>query len=91
MENKKIPVRMCIVCRKRMPKENLIRIVKNKENQIFIDYSFKAEGRGAYTCKNKDCLLKLEKKRMLNKNFKCEVSNEIYKKLKGDCDTLDKN
>ncbi|MDD2445530.1 MAG: YlxR family protein [Clostridia bacterium] len=89
METKKIPVRMCLVCRKRMPKENLIRIVKNKDDKIFIDKSFKAEGRGAYVCKDKECLLKLEKKHILNKNFKCEISNEIYQKLKGEYDTLD--
>lgn len=87
--NKKNPERMCIVCRTRMPKKLLIRVTKNKNNQISIDKTFKAEGRGAYVCRNADCITKLAKTRRLNKHFKCEVSNEIYEKLKGELDILD--
>jgi len=72
-----------------MPKKFLIRITKNKANQISIDETYKAEGRGAYVCRNGDCLSKLAKTRRLNKHFKCEISNEIYEKLKGECKTLD--
>lgn len=87
--NKKIPERMCIVCRNRMPKKFLIRVTKNKDNQISIDKTFKATGRGAYVCKESECLLKLAKTRRLNKHFKCEVPKEIYEKIKGELDTLD--
>lgn len=81
---KKIPIRMCLSCRKRFPKKDLIRIVKNKENQIFVDKTFKAHGRGAYICKDIGCFENLKKTHKLNKNFKCEIPIDIYEKLKGE-------
>ena len=42
--------RKCISCNKIGPKEEFIRIVKNKNGLINIDLSKKAEGRGAYIC-----------------------------------------
>ena len=71
-------LRMCIVCREHSDKKELLRIVKNKEGQIFVDKTGKANGRGAYICKSKECLNKLKKSRGLNGAFKCEVSDDVY-------------
>lgn len=71
-------LRMCIVCREHSDKKELLRIVKNKDGQIFVDKTGKANGRGAYICKSKECLNKLKKSRGLNKAFKCEVSDDVY-------------
>ena len=79
--NKKIPLRMCIVCKEMKPKKELIKIVKNKDGDIFIDNSYKANGRGAYLCRNKICLDKCIKQKSLNKNFKCEIPNNILEKI----------
>lgn len=76
--NKKLPQRMCIVCRNMFDKKQLIRIVKNKGGQFFVDTTGKLAGRGAYVCKNKDCLERIKKSKMLNKTFKCEVPQNIY-------------
>lgn len=73
--------RMCIVCRKMADKKELIRIVKNKEGEIFIDRTGKKNGRGAYICKDAECLKKLVKQKTLNKAFKTNISDEIYKSL----------
>ena len=80
----KIPERMCCVCRGRFEKTNLVRVVKNKNGDIFVDETFKAAGRGAYVCKNPLCLEKLEKTRALNRAFKCEVPKNIYSEIKGE-------
>lgn len=72
---------MCIVCREHSDKKELLRIVKNKEGQIFVDKQGKANGRGAYICKSKECLNKLKKSRGLNRAFKCEVSDDVYSKI----------
>ena len=80
----KIPVRMCCVCRGRFEKPDLVRVVKNKDGEIFIDKTFKAAGRGAYVCKCPECLQKLEKTRALNRAFKCEVPKSIYSEIKGE-------
>ena len=71
-------LRMCIVCREHSDKKELLRIVKNKDGQIFVDKTGKANGRGAYICKSKECLNKLKKLRGLNRAFKCEVSDDVY-------------
>lgn len=74
-------LRMCIVCRERSDKKELVRVVKNKDGEIFLDKTGKANGRGAYVCKSKECFDKLKKSRALNRAFKCEISLEIYEKL----------
>lgn len=79
---KKIPLRMCVSCREMKDKKELIRIVKNKENQIFVDPTFKANGRGAYLCNNIDCLEKGVKTKALNRAFKCEINEEVVENIK---------
>ena len=81
-KNKNVPMRMCVVCRKMTPKENLIRIVKTPENGIVFGNDKHVEGRGAYVCTSHDCIEKCIRKKTLNYVFKTEISDEIYSKLK---------
>ena len=82
MQNKpKEKIRMCIVCRAQSDKKTLLRIVKNKDGEIFVDKTGKANGRGAYVCKEKECYQKLCKQKALNRAFKCDVPQEIYQKI----------
>ncbi|MGN1201427.1 MAG: RNase P modulator RnpM [Candidatus Caccovivens sp.] len=81
MDKPKEKIRMCIVCRGQSDKKTLIRIVKNKEGNIFVDKTGKANGRGAYICKSKECFEKLRKSKALNRAFKCNVPEEVYEKL----------
>lgn len=81
MPTRKIPMRMCLSCREMKPKKELLRIVKNAEGTVFIDPTFKANGRGAYLCKSKECLQKCVKQKMLNKQFECQVDDSIYREL----------
>ena len=83
---KKIPQRKCIVCQDRDSKKELMRIVKNKEGEIFLDPSGRANGRGAYICKDSECL----KKAIKTKAFKVEVSDEVYEKLLAELESYDK-
>ena len=59
-------------------KRELLRVVKPKEGEIFIDPTGKANGRGAYICRTGDCFEKTKKKRQLEKSFKCSISPEVY-------------
>lgn len=79
---KKVPLRMCISCREMKDKKDLVRIVKNNENQIFIDKTNKANGRGAYICSNPECFDKCIKTKALNRAFKCEIKDEVLQELK---------
>lgn len=73
---------MCMACRENKPKEQLIRVVKQKSGAIFIDATGKADGRGAYVCNNSECLKLLQKKRGIERSFRCKVENLIYDDLK---------
>lgn len=81
MQKKKVPLRKCVGCNEQKPKKELIRIVRNKEGEMSVDFTGKAHGRGAYICPDKECLKKAEKKKSLNRAFGCEVNQEIFKKL----------
>ena len=71
------PVRKCVACQGRFPKGELLRIVKSKDGSIVLDTSGKADGRGAYLCKNTKCLELCIKKNRLSASMKCKVCDEI--------------
>ncbi len=75
---KKVPERRCIACNNSKPKKELLRIVKNKENEVSVDLTGKKAGRGAYVCNNIECLEKLKKSGILNKTFEMQVDDNIY-------------
>ena len=81
MQTKKIPLRTCIACKEEMPKRDMLRIVRNAEGEIRLDFSGKLPGRGAYICDKEACIVKLRKYRLLNKNFSCDVPEEIYLRI----------
>ena len=78
---KKIPLRTCMGCNEKKPKKEFVRIVKNKEGEIFIDRTGKADGRGAYICDSVECLEKLIKSKRLEKVFESKISDEVYSNL----------
>lgn len=82
MKNKKIPQRMCTGCMEMKPKKELIRVVKNKEGEVSIDLIGKKPGRGAYICRNAECLEKAFKTKRLEKNLEIKIDEEIYNRLK---------
>ncbi len=74
-----IPLRMCVVCRRHLPLAELIRVVADKESQTIVpDIHKKKFGRGAYICRNTDCISKAEKKRVLERHLKYPVSDGLY-------------
>ena len=77
MTTKKTPLRMCIACRQLFEKKQMLRVVRS-EDKIFLDFTSKASGRGAYVCDNPDCIKKMKKQRLLNKVFSSSVDDEIY-------------
>ena len=80
---KKKPQRTCMGCNEKKDKKDLIRIVKNKNNEISIDRTGKLDGRGAYICDNVNCLEKVIKSKRLERVLKANIDGEIYNKLRG--------
>ena len=79
------PERTCIVCRKKGDKLNFVKIVKNKDGSIAVEKDKKLDGRGAYICKNDECLKKCEKTKALNRVFKTNIPQNIYGDLVNEC------
>lgn len=80
---KNIPQRTCIGCNAKKDKKDFIRIVKDNQNNISIDRTGKANGRGAYICDNIECLEKAIKNKRIEKSFKMEIEESIYENLRG--------
>ena len=80
---KKIPTRTCTGCRQVKNKKDLIRVVRDKEGNVFVDVTGRQNGRGAYICPNEECLEKAEKNKGLEKTLKIsQISEEVYQQLK---------
>ncbi|HEO4472133.1 TPA: YlxR family protein [Streptococcus agalactiae] len=80
-KTKKIPLRKSVVSGEVIDKRDLLRIVKNKEGQVFIDPTGKQNGRGAYIKLDNDEAILAKKKRVFDRSFSMEVSDELYDEL----------
>lgn len=78
---KKIPMRTCIITKEKLPKKELIRVVRTPEGEIVIDEIGKANGRGAYLKKNIEVIKKAKNNKVLNRVLEVELPNSIYEKL----------
>ena len=79
---KKVPLRKCTGCGEMKNKKEMVRVIRDGEGGIFIDFTGKKNGRGAYICYSVECLEKAAKTKGLERTLKCPVSKEIYEKLK---------
>jgi predicted RNA-binding protein YlxR (DUF448 family) len=79
---KKLPQRTCIGCNSKKDKKELIRIVKNKNEEINVDLTGKMDGRGIYICKNEECLDKAIKNKRISRTFEMEIANSIYENIR---------
>lgn len=82
MKVKKIPMRMCTGCMQMKPKKELIRVVKSPEGDVSVDLTGKKSGRGAYICKDTECLEKAVKAKRLGRNLEVTIDETILNTLK---------
>lgn len=78
---RKVPLRKCIVTQEMKPKKELIRIVRNKEGEVFVDPTGKKNGRGAYISKNLETVESAKKTGILKRHLNAEVPDTIYEQL----------
>ena len=78
---KKIPLRRCVVTKEQLPKVELLRIVKNKENEVFVDLTGKANGRGAYIKKDVNVLKTAKDKKILERALEVQINEEVYEEI----------
>lgn len=81
MKVRKIPIRTCIVTGEKLPKMELLRIVKTPDGEIVVDVTGKINGRGAYIKKDIEVLERIRKSKILERKFEASISDEIYDKI----------
>jgi hypothetical protein len=75
------PKRTCTGCRKVRNKEELLRVVRTPEGSAAVDRSGKADGRGAYICRNAECAARAKKTGALQRTLRIQVPDEVYEEL----------
>lgn len=85
---KKIPLRQCVGCGEMKNKKEMMRVIKTPEEEIVLDTTGKKNGRGAYICKNKECLQIAQKSKGLERSLKHAISKEVYDNLLKEFDDL---
>ncbi len=82
MKNRKIPMRSCVVTREKLPKGELLRIVRTTEGQVVADTTGKINGRGAYIKKDISVLEKAIKTKVLERILDTNIDDLIYEEIK---------
>ncbi len=82
MKKRKIPLRTCVVTGEKLDKRDLLRIVKDKEGNVSVDLTGKKNGRGAYIKRDTNVLDEAIKKKSLARKLECDISNEVYEKIR---------
>ncbi len=79
---KKIPMRMCVACRTMRPKKELVRVVRTPEGETKVDPTGRANGRGAYLCRDLSCLEKAVRSKALDRALDVRIDSGILESLK---------
>ena len=87
---KKVPERTCIGCGEKKEKLQLIRIVHEPDGCFSIDPGGRKNGRGAYICKNPECLEKAFRRKALERSFKEAITKETLDTLREELEQLDR-
>ena len=82
MKVKKIPLRTCVVTRKKLPKAELLRIVRTPEGEVLVDETGKMNGRGAYIKRDVQVLEQAKKKKILERHLECSIEESVYEDIK---------
>lgn len=80
---KKVTERTCMGCNTKTQKENLIRLIKDKDNKLAVDEKKNKDGRGAYVCNSEVCVKRLLGNKRLQRSLKVKVEQANYEEIRG--------
>lgn len=80
-KNKKIPLRKCVITQEMKPKQSLIRIVRTKDGEVFVDPTGKKNGRGTYISKDINVISQAKKTNILERQLQATIDDSIYQDL----------
>ncbi|MBR6626664.1 MAG: YlxR family protein [Lachnospiraceae bacterium] len=86
---KKVPLRQCVGCGEMKGKKDMMRVLKTVEDEICLDVTGKKNGRGAYLCKSKECLVHARKNKGLERSLKMSIPGEVYETLEKEFDSIE--
>ena len=75
---KKIPMRSCVVTKEKLPKKELIRVVRTVDGTVVVDETGKVNGRGAYLKKDEAVIEKARSTKALEKILEVTIPDEVY-------------
>ena len=81
MKTKKIPMRTCVVTKEKYEKRELIRIVRNKDGEVFVDLTGKQNGKGCYLKGDLEVINKARNSKALDRALEIVVPDSIYDDL----------
>lgn len=81
MKQKKIPLRTCVISGEKLPKKELLRVVRTPEGNVIIDLTSKANGRGAYIKKDVNIIKKAKLEKKLERHLECNIPDSIYEEI----------
>ena len=81
MKQKKIPLSTCIISKEKLPKRELLRIVRTPEGNVVIDLTGKTNGRGAYVKKDVSIIQKAKLSKQLENHLETKIPDSIYDEI----------
>ena len=86
-KQRKIPERQCLGCNSHKPKKELLRVVRTPEGEILLDFTGKKSGRGAYICRDVECLKKARRSGRIGRSLDVTVPEEVFDRMESElCD-----
>ena len=80
-KKRKIPERQCLGCNRHAPKAELLRVVRDKDGKVSLDFKGRSPGRGAYICRDVECLKKVRKNKRVSHSLECEIPDEVWAEM----------
>lgn len=80
-KQRKVPMRKCVISQEMYPKKELVRVVRTKENEVFIDPTGRQNGRGAYIALDPEIAKKAQETKALDKAFRISIDPSFYEEL----------
>ena len=78
---KKVPERTCVITKEKLPKSELVRVVRTPDLTVVVDYTGRTNGRGAYLSKSKEALEICRKKKILERHLEVQIPDEVFMEL----------
>ncbi len=78
---RKVPLRKCAATGEMFPKKEMVRIVRTKEGEVFVDVTGKQSGRGTYVSKTEEAVELARRNHAIEQQLGVKVEDAIYDEL----------